>query len=375
MKNLRAHWMRGGTSKCWVFERSAIQRTGFTADALLPRIFGSPDLRQLDGVGGATSTTSKAVIVNRSENESIDVEFTFAQVGIEEAKVDWGSNCGNCSSVVGLYAIEQGWVASGEDVTEVRTLNTNTGQTIVQTIPTPDRQLPASLTSVVPGTVFPGHSVQLGFLSPEGRTTGRLLPTGHPISRITIGDTTANVSLVDAGAPLALIDAVEFGFPAERYRDWVEQASTQLETFEAIRRQAAVDMGLADTAEAAERAIPKIGLISRSEDDTTDLQVLMLSMGRPHPAMPITGSVGVSVAAQTEGTVVANSLRAPSGRELRIRIPGGVLSTFTEDSSLGRTIGVHRTARTLADANLPILADQLQEAAPSQGKEISECRV
>lgn len=372
--DLRAHWMRGGTSKCWVFEQAAIQKTGFTADALLPRIFGSPDLRQLDGVGGATSTTSKAIIVQRSESEDIDVEFTFAQVGIEEAKVDWGSNCGNCSSVVGLYAIEQGWVAPGNDVTEVRTLNTNTKQTIVQTIPTPDRHLPDNLTSMVPGTVFPGHSVQLGFLSPEGRTTGKLLPTGHSISQIAAGDTTAEVSLIDAGAPLALIDAVKFGFSAETYDDWFDQASAQLETLEAIRRQAAVEMGLAHAPRDAERAIPKIGLVSRPTDESADLQILMLSMGRPHPAMPITGSVGVSVAAQTEGTVVANSLGVPSGHELRIRIPGGVLSTFIDDSSLGRTIGVHRTARTLAEASLPISTDQLQEATLSQSEEALECR-
>lgn len=367
--------MRGGTSKCWVLERAALQKTGFTADAVLPRIFGSPDIRQLDGVGGATSTTSKAMIVSRSESEDIDVEFTFAQVGIEEAKVDWGSNCGNCSSVVGLYAIEQGWVAPGQDVTEVRTLNTNTRQTIIQTIPTPGRQLPESLTSIVPGTVFPGHSVQLGFLSPEGRTTGKLLPTGDAISQITVGDTTAEVTLIDAGAPLAVIDAVKFGFPAETYDDWFDQASTQLESIESIRREAAVAMGLARSPDEAERAIPKIGLISRSTDGASDLQVLMLSMGKPHPAMPITGSVGVSVAAQTQGTVVANSLAEPSGHELRIRIPGGVLSTFTEDSSLGRTVGVYRTARTLADANLPITADQLQGTAASQSEEDSKCRV
>ncbi|GAA1848604.1 PrpF domain-containing protein [Brevibacterium marinum] len=314
------------------------------------------------------------MILRRSESEDIDVEFTFAQVGIEEAKVDWGSNCGNCSSVVGLYAIEQGWVARRNDVTEVRTFNTNTKQTIIQSIPTPDRQLPDHLTSIVPGTVFPGHSVQLGFLSPEGRTTGKLLPTGQAISRIATGDTIAEVSLIDAGAPLALIDAEKFGFPAESYDDWVDQVSAQLETIETIRRQAAVEMGLAHDPQDAERAIPKIGLVSRSTDESADLQILMLSMGRPHPAMPITGSVGVSVAAQTQGTVVANSLGSPSGHELRIRIPGGVLSTFIDDSSLGRTIGVHRTARTLAEASLPFATDQLQEAALSQSEEALECR-
>ena len=103
---IEAEWMRGGTSKCWVFETGQLGETGTSPDVLLPRLFGSPDHRQIDGVGGATSTTSKAMILHRPADDDVDVEFTFAQVGIEEAAVDWGSNCGNCSAVVGLYAIE-----------------------------------------------------------------------------------------------------------------------------------------------------------------------------------------------------------------------------------------------------------------------------
>jgi 2-methylaconitate cis-trans-isomerase PrpF len=107
---VRARWMRGGTSKCWVFDAADLRETGFSADSALPRIFGSPDLRQLDGVGGATSTTSKALIVEPGGIADADVSYTFAQVGIEEATVDWGSNCGNCSAAVGLFALENGWV-------------------------------------------------------------------------------------------------------------------------------------------------------------------------------------------------------------------------------------------------------------------------
>src|SRR4051794_34117093 len=123
MMNIQAEWMRGGTSKCWVFESDHLEQTGISLDHLLPKIFGSPDKRQIDGVGGATSTTSKAIILNPSTAANVDVEYTFAQVGIEEATVDWGSNCGNCSAVVGLYAIEQGWVTPQGDVTRVITRN------------------------------------------------------------------------------------------------------------------------------------------------------------------------------------------------------------------------------------------------------------
>src|SRR6478672_1867883 len=117
---IEAEWMRGGTSKCWVFETGQLDETGTSPDVLLPRLFGSPDHRQIDGVG---------------------VEFTFAQVGIEEAAVDWGSNCGNCSAVVGLYAIEKGWVIPDGDVTRIITRNTNTGQIIIQRVSTPSGAL------------------------------------------------------------------------------------------------------------------------------------------------------------------------------------------------------------------------------------------
>ena len=124
------------------------------SDVLLPRLFGSPDPRQIDGVGGATSTTSKAVILHRPVDGDVDVEFTFAQVGIEEAAVDWGSNCGNCSAVVGLYAIEKGWVIPNGDVTRIVTRNTNTGQIIIQRVATPAGALP-----IVPDAQMPGVPV------------------------------------------------------------------------------------------------------------------------------------------------------------------------------------------------------------------------
>jgi 2-methylaconitate cis-trans-isomerase PrpF len=141
MYKIPAAWMRGGTSKCWVFEWDNLQVPGKSVDEVLLRLFGSPDHRQIDGVGGGTSTTSKAVILSRSLSEGADVDYTFAQVAIDEQKVDWGSNCGNCSAVVAPYAIQRGWVVPDGEVTTVRTLNTNTDQLILQKVPTPDGKL------------------------------------------------------------------------------------------------------------------------------------------------------------------------------------------------------------------------------------------
>lgn len=181
---IEAEWMRGGTSKCWVFETDHLERAGANLDDLLPRLFGSPDSRQIDGVGGATSTTSKAMILSRPADHDVDVEFTFAQVGIEEASVDWGSNCGNCSAVVGLYAIEKGWVVPDGDSTRIVTRNTNTGQIIIQRVSTPAGALPIVPDAQMPGVVFPGYRVGLGFQNPAGKTTGRLLPTGSATDTI-----------------------------------------------------------------------------------------------------------------------------------------------------------------------------------------------
>lgn len=368
---IKARWMRGGTSKCWVFEEDEIRRTGFDADLVLPRVFGSPDPRQLDGVGGATSTTSKALIVERSEREDIDVNFTFAQVDIEEARVDWGSNCGNCSAAVGLYAIEQGWVSAQEEDTVIRTLNTNTGQVIVQSIPTPGRALPSNPTDSIPGVVFPGHPVSLGFLDPEGRTTGQLLPSGTPQQVLTLSDgRDIAVTMLDAGAPIIVADAKDLGFPLDHYEQWMIHASTELTALEELRREAAVLMGLADSHAAAERAIPKIGVVGPATSTDVDLHIMMMSMGKPHPAMPITGSVGVTIAARTPGTVVAAALSAPVPDEMKIRIPVGVLSTFTEQTTLGQTVGVQRTARTLAEAVLPVPEGQLVAASSGLHQEV-----
>src|SRR5687768_16635416 len=177
--------MRGGTSKCWVFDADVLATAGgLSADTTLLRLFGSPDPRQLDGVGGGTSTTSKAVILTPSNSPDADVDYTFAQVGIDEQRVDWGSNCGNCSAVVAPYAIERGWVEVGQESTAVRTLNTNTNQLILQKVDTPHGELGGTGTQMIPGVPFPGMPVGMGFFDPAGRTTGALFPTGEPIDKL-----------------------------------------------------------------------------------------------------------------------------------------------------------------------------------------------
>ena len=160
-------------------------------------------------MGGSTSTTSKAVILAPSTDDGVDVEYTFAQVGIDEAKVDWGSNCGNCSAVVASFAIREGWVVAGCDGSVVRVLNTNTGQLIVQRVDTPVRGAGRGPDADHPGRALPGAPVRMGFVDPAGRSTGHLFKRAGRGPLVLDGDV-VTVTLVDAGAPVVAVRAADF---------------------------------------------------------------------------------------------------------------------------------------------------------------------
>jgi len=349
---IEADWMRGGTSKCWVFEADHLDQSNTALDDLLPRLFGSPDSRQIDGVGGATSTTSKAMILSRPADHGIDVEFTFAQVGIEEAAVDWGSNCGNCSAIVGLYAIEKGWIVPDGDSTRVVTRNTNTGQIIIQRVATPCGALPIVPDAHMPGVVFPGYRVGLGFQNPAGKTTGQLLPTGSATDTVAAGGKYWTVSMVDAGAPVVMVRAEELGLDTAPYGTWKATVEAHLDTLDQIRRQAAVRMGMAETPAQAARAIPKLAIVGAPDADDTegDLNVMMLSMGKPHPALAITGSIALTLASNTPGTVVHAITGDTTTAALKLRTPSGVIETWREEQEGSLVVGVDRTARTIASS-------------------------
>ena len=353
MFKIPAAWMRGGPSKCWVFEWDNLHVPGKSVDEVLLRLFGSPDNRQIDGVGGGTSTTSKAVILSRSLSDEADVDYTFAQVAIDEQKVDWGSNCGNCSAVVAPYAIQRGWVAPGQETTAVRTLNTNTDQLILQKVPTPGGKLQDPGNQMIPGVPFPGLSVGMGFLDPAGRTTGKLFPTGEPVEKVTFDGREVSATLIDAGAPLIILDAESIGLTGTETATDIDGQAALLVHLDDVRRDAAVRMGLVATRAEAARAIPKLALVGRAgPEDEADLNVRMLSMGRLHPALAITGSVALTMAAQHEGTVVRDLLSTDPSSGLIMRTPAGLVQTWAEISDGVPVVGTIRSARRIADAEL-----------------------
>ncbi|WP_148572895.1 PrpF domain-containing protein [Nocardioides caldifontis] len=354
MREIAATWMRGGTSKCWVFRRDDLRVDDLSVDEVLLRVYGSPDHRQVDGVGGGTSTTSKAVILAPSADEGVDVEYTFAQVGIEEAKVDWGSNCGNCSAVVASFAIREGWVPVQTDETAVRVLNTNTKQLILQRVPTPGGRLDESPTDTIPGVPFPGAPVRMGFVDPAGRSTGMLFPTGRPRDVLSTEVGGVTVTLVDAGAPVVAVAAGEVGVRGDEDTAALDVVPGLLAHLDGVRREAGVLMGLAGTPAAVERAVPKLAVVSAPGPGVeADLVVRMLSMGRFHPAVPVTGSVALTLAAGVPGTVVHDLVPqpAPTGG-LRLGTPAGSVTTFVEEHEGVPVVGVLRTYRRLAHGSV-----------------------
>ncbi|MCV2489037.1 hypothetical protein OF117_06650 [Geodermatophilus sp. YIM 151500] len=366
MRELAATWMRGGTSKCWVFDRADLDNLGLDPAAVLLRAFGSPDPRQVDGVGGATSTTSKAVILAPAGTEDADVDYTFAQVGIDEPVVDWGSNCGNCSAVAGLYALRRRWVQPTGELTTVRVRNTNTGQLIVQQVPTPGGVVEEDGTEHIPGVPFPGVGVRMWFRDPAGRTTGSLLPTGSPREELAFDGRLVPATLIDAGAPVVVLDAATVGLAGSESPAEITARAGLLAALDGVRRQAAVRMGLAVDEVSAERAVPKLAVVGPAPTTgEADLTVRMLSMGQVHPALAITGSVALTMAAATPGTLVADRVVAAIAGRLRLATPSGVVATHTGEMDGAPAVAVTRTARRIADAVLALPDDALPLRGPA----------
>ncbi len=358
MADIAASWMRGGTSKCWVFQRDELEVPGWSRDQVLLRLFGSPDPRQVDGVGGGTSTTSKAVIVSPAAADADwDVDYTFAQVAVEEQGVDWGSNCGNCSSVVGLYAVRNGWVPAVADETVVRVHNTNTGQLIMLKVRTPGGVVDERGNESIPGVPFPGVGVQMSFVDPGGLTTGALFPSGSVTDVLDGPDGPVEATLIDAGAPVVILLADAVGLTGSETPSEVDARPDVLALLEDLRRQGAVKMALASDKASAARAIPKLALVAAASGDDADLTVRMASMGKVHPALAITGSVALTMAAREPGSVIAQRMPALTGEEFRMATPAGIVTTRTGEHFGAPFVSVLRTTRRLAEATL-ILPDR-----------------
>ena len=208
---LHGQWYRGGTSKCWLFANDELPADRAGIAQALSAAFGSGDDRQLNGVGGASSTTSKAAVISPSAIPGIDISYLFAQVGIGQSAVEFTSNCGNCASAVALYAIQNGLVRLGGEFTQVRMVNENTRSVVVAHVATPGKRIPANGSETIPGSSMPGIPVNVFFENVDGASTGELLPTGEAVTQLSFNGSSIAVSCIDAGAPACFVDAAELG--------------------------------------------------------------------------------------------------------------------------------------------------------------------
>lgn len=340
----RAAFIRGGTSKAIVFRLQDLPADRAQWDALFLRAMGTPDRygRQLDGMGGGVSSLSKVCVVGPPTVEGADVDYTFAQVQIREARVDYSGNCGNMSSAIGPFAIDEGLVPVPPDgPTCVRIHNTNTRKIIHAHFEVREGRSVEAGTLEIPGVDGPGAPIRLDFLNPGGASTGRLLPTGSSIDELhTAAFGMTRASLIDAANACVFVPAAAVGLVGTELPDEITAHPTALEHLKQLRLAGSVAMGLSTSLEEASTRpmIPLIAIVSAPADSVTldgesiaasqaDLVVRIISSGQPHRALPLTGSLCTAVAMQIEGTVVHEAARAQRDpTALRLAMPSGVLT-------------------------------------------------
>lgn len=352
--------MRGGTSKGVFinFEHMPLNRVHW--DDFLLDVMGSPDRRQIDGLGGANSLTSKAAIIKKSDSPDYDVEYTFAQVSIDNQMVDFKGNCGNISSAVGPYAIEQGFVKVIEPITTVRIFNTNTQKIITAEVEVENGQVKTEGSCSIPGVPGTGSPIYLSFNKAEGAVTGRLLPTGNPVDMIKTKNRLIPVSIIDAANPLVFVKAHDIGLTGcELPGDFTEE---KLKELEEVRSIAAEMCGFADRKSATIKspAVPKMTIIAPPMEfvDTTgtkrkasemDLVIRMMSMQKPHQALAITGAICTTRGAFLQDTIISEMVNI-NQEVLRLAHPAGIMETKVDllAGHIG-AIKVVRTARTILE--------------------------
>lgn len=334
-RRIPAVYMRGGSSKGVFFLDQHLPPAGAERDAILLRVIGSPDVygKQIDGMGGATSSTSKVVVIGKSTREDCDVDYLFGAPAIETPVIDWSGNCGNLSSAVGPYAISEGLVDAPRDgMAVVRIWQANIQKRIIAHVPMRNGEVQEEGDFVLDGVAFPAAEVVLEFLNPGG-SDGSILPTGNAVDELDIpGIGKLSVTLLNAGNPTIFMDAEKVGLNGTETQDRVNSDAQLLAQLETIRAHCTVAMGLAESAEEATRLrphTPKLCMVAKPrayqaaggkqvEPGDIDVIARILSMGKLHHAITGTGAVAVAVAAALDGTLVNRIVGDIGDRQVRM---------------------------------------------------------
>ena len=368
-----ARYMRGGTSKGLFLDPAVLPNAGPDRDALLAALIGSPDPygRQLDGLGAATSSTSKVCLVARSNRVDADVDFTFGHIDIASGQIDYSGNCGNLSAAVGVYAIEAGLITPVPPVTKVRVWQTNLARHLAVHVPvTGNGDVISRGDTQIAGVPRCGAEIKVDFLLPGYDDAGHVLPTGETVTEISDGTSKIEASLVHAGNATVFVRARDLGLSGSELPATIEDNTEVKTRLENLRCAGAVAMGLGENDAWVHQhrpATPKIALVAppapyTTSDGTTlsekqiDIRSRIMSMGLAHHTYTGTGAIAIAVAARIPGTLVQECTAV--GGVLRIGHPAGVLPAAAEMRPGKRPVALSarlfRTARTLMVGEVPL---------------------
>lgn len=380
-----ATYMRGGTSKGVFFNLKDLpdlaQVAGEARDALLLRVIGSPDPygKQTDGMGGATSSTSKTVILSKSSRPEHDVDYLFGQVSIDKAFVDWSGNCGNLTAAVGSFAISSGLVDDAripqDGIAIVRIWQANIGKTIIAHIPVSNGEVQETGNFELDGVTFPAAEVKVEFVDPSAGG-GSMFPTGNLVDELSVaGIGTLKATMINAGIPTIFLNAEDIGYGGTELQGDINSDKTALEKFEKIRAYGAIKMGLIENIEeaAARQHTPKVAFVAPAaaytsssgksiSADSIDLNVRALSMGLLHHAMMGTAAVAIATASAIPGTLVNIAAGGGERNSVRFGHPSGTLQVGAQASlnnnewQVDKAI-MSRSARVLMEGWVRVPAD------------------
>lgn len=376
MRKFKTVFMRGGTSKGCMFLREDLPEDRSQWDPIFLQVMGNPDPKQIDGMGGTVSSNNKIVIVWKSEEKDVDVEYLVGQVIVGKSQVDYKSNCGNMTAAVGPFAVEEGLLEITQPITTVRMLNRNTDKYINVTVPI-DPQTGTFAQDGdchIAGVDGTAAELKVNFLNPAGSKTGKLLPTGNVLDVLDIpGFGKIEASILDVSNPMVLVRAEDIGMKGTELPEEINSNTGVSALLEKIRGTAACMMGFAkdlEDATANSPAVPKVGFFTapvtftdiageQVESSDMDLCARVISVFKCHKACPLTSASSISVAAQLEGSIIEKTLGMPGNASGCVRIghPSGVMTMYPDivrqDGELQLPgVAVQRTARRIMDGTV-----------------------
>lgn len=375
MRRFKTVYMRGGTSKGCMFLREDLPENREEWDSIFEQVMGCPDPKQIDGMGGTVSSNNKIVVVWKSEEDGVDVEYLVGQVIVGKEQVDFKSNCGNMTAAVGPFAVEEGLVEVKEPVTTVHLLNRNTDKYIDVTVPCRNGGFAQDGDCRIAGVDGTAAELKVKFLNPAGAKTGKLLPTGQVLDVLDIpGFGKVEATILDVSNPMVLVRAEDIGVKGTELPGEINGDAALCELLEKIRGTAACRMGFARDLKDAEEnspAVPKVGFVTAPRNFTAidgknqaaeemDVCARVISVFKCHKACPLTSASSIAVAAALEGSLVWSVMRKASSQgRVRIGHPSGVMTMYpeicTKDGEIQvPSVAVQRTARRIMDGTVYI---------------------